>query len=52
MAKLAVVGLVVAFVLFYIVTSPDQAANITSAGWSGLVNIAHGIGAFFNKLAA
>lgn len=52
MAKLAIVGLIGAFILFYIVTSPDQAANIANGGWNVLVNVAHGIGKFFDKLAS
>lgn len=45
-------GLVVAFVVFFIMTSPDAAANIFHASWKLLVNIAHGIRTFVNKLAA
>lgn len=52
MAKLAIVGLVGAFLLFYIITSPDHAASIANGGWDALVNIAHGIGRFFDKLAS
>lgn len=52
MVKLAIVGLVVAFLLFYIITSPDQAAKIADGTWDALVNIAHGIGNFVNKLAS
>lgn len=50
MAKVAI-GLVIAFLVFYIITSPDQAANIAGAGWQAVVGIAHGIGRFVNKLA-
>lgn len=52
MAKLVIVGLIGAFLLFYIISSPDQAANIAQSGWHAAVNIAHGIGNFFNKLAS
>jgi len=52
MAKLAIAGLIGAFILFYIMTSPDQAANIVSGSWDTLVNVAHGIGRFFDKLAS
>ena len=51
MVKLAIAALVGAFVLFYIVTSPDQAANIVHGAWKVAVNVAHGIGNFFDKLA-
>jgi hypothetical protein len=51
-AQAAIAILVVVFVLFYIITSPDQAADIAKSGWHGLVNIAHGIGNFLNKLAS
>ena len=44
--------LVIAFLLFYIMTSPDQAANIFHTGWHSVVNIAHGVGKFVNKLAS
>lgn len=52
MAKIAIIGLVVAFLLFYIITSPDQAANIAQGSWHAAVNVAHGIGTFFDKLAS
>jgi hypothetical protein len=52
MVKVAIAGLIGAFVLFYIMTSPDQAANIVHASWRLAVNVAHGIGNFFDKLAA
>ena len=52
MAKTAIIGLVAAFVLFYVVTSPDQAANIANGAWGVAVNVAHGIGRFFDKLAS
>jgi hypothetical protein len=50
--KLVVAGIIVAFVIFYIMTSPDQAANIFHTGWHSAVNVAHGIGNFVNKLAS
>ena len=49
--KTAIIGVIVAFLVFYIMTSPDQAANIAHGGWDGAVNIAHGLGDFVNKLA-
>ncbi len=39
-----------AFVIFFIVTSPDDAANIAHNLWHGTVNIAHGLGDFVNRL--
>ena len=51
-AQVAIGVLIVVFILFYIITSPDQAADIAKGGWHGLVNIAHGIGNFLNKLAS
>ncbi|SHF83427.1 hypothetical protein SAMN05443575_1024 [Jatrophihabitans endophyticus] len=50
--KLAVVGLLAAFVLFYIITSPDQAADIANGSWNFVVKVAHGIGDFVDKLAS
>ena len=52
MVKVVVVGLVAAFVLFYIMTSPDQAADIAHNVWNLAVDVAHGVGNFFNKLAS
>jgi hypothetical protein len=50
--KLVVAGIIVAFLIFYISTSPDQAANIFHTGWHSAVNVAHGIGNFVDKLAS
>lgn len=50
--KLVVTGIVGAFLLFYMMTSPDQAANIVQATWHAAVNIAHGVGGFLNQLAS
>jgi hypothetical protein len=38
------------FVIFFIVTQPSQAADITRTIWDGLVNIAHGISSFITSL--
>jgi len=43
----AVVGI---YVVFFIVTSPDQAAKITHTGWSVVINTAHGISNYIGKL--
>jgi len=50
--KLVAVGAVVVFLVFYIMTSPDQAAHIVHHGWHTAVSVAHGIGDFVNKLAS
>ena len=52
MTKVAFGGVLVAFALFFIVTSPDEAASIFHAGWQSVVNVAHGVGNFFDKLAS
>jgi hypothetical protein len=52
MVKLVIGGVAVALVLFYISTSPDQAANIFHTSWHSAVNVAHGIGDFVDKLAS
>lgn len=44
--------LVVVFVVFYAITSPDQAANIFHTAWHAVVNLAHGVGKFFDKLSS
>jgi hypothetical protein len=50
--KRVVAGLVAVFLVFYIMTSPDTAANIVQSTWDVAVNVAHGIGNFLNKLAS
>jgi hypothetical protein len=50
--KLVIPGIVLAFLIFYITTSPDQAANIVHSTWHVAVNVAHGVGGFINKLAS
>ncbi|HEY2272109.1 MAG TPA: hypothetical protein VGH30_05005 [Jatrophihabitantaceae bacterium] len=52
MVKLAAGGVVVAFLIFYISTSPDQAANIFHGTWHVAVSVAHGIGNFVDKLTS
>ena len=42
--------LAVIFVIFFIVTQPAQAADITRTLWDALVNIAHGISDFLTSL--
>jgi hypothetical protein len=46
-----VVGWILAiFVLFFIVTQPNQAADIAHSLWNGIVNIFHGIANFVSSL--
>ena len=52
MVKVAIVGLVAAFLIFYIMTSPDQAATIAKGTGHLASSVAHGIGDFVNKLAS
>ena len=52
MPKVAVAGVAVAFLVFYIMTSPDQAANIFDNSWQFVVNLAHGVGHFIDKVAS
>ncbi len=41
----------IAFIVFFVVTQPQHAANIVHGGWRTLVNVAHGVGDFLGKLA-
>jgi hypothetical protein len=52
MVKVAIVGLVAAFLIFYIITSPDQAADIARGAGHLTSKVAHGIGNFVDKLAS
>lgn len=52
MVKFVVVGLVVAFVLFYVVSSPDQAATIVKGTGHLATSVAHGVGNFFDRLTS
>ena len=38
------------FVIFFLVTQPSQAADITHNLWTGTVNVAHGLANFVDKL--
>lgn len=49
--KTVITGAIVIFIVFYIMTSPDQAANLVHNGWSAASDLAHGMGDFVNKLA-
>lgn len=47
------VGIIVlVFIVFYAMTSPDQAATMFHGAWHAIVNLAHGVGNFFDKLAS
>jgi hypothetical protein len=52
MVKYAIPGVLGAFVVFYIMTSPDQAATIAHGTWHFIVHLAHGVGNFLDKLAS
>jgi hypothetical protein len=52
MVKTAIAGLVGAFLVFYIMTSPDQAANIVKGVGHLGTSVAHGVGDFLDKLAS
>ena len=44
--------IVVVFIVFYAMTSPDQAANIFHSTWNAVVNLAHGVGRFLDKVTS
>ncbi len=50
--KKVVTWLIVAFLIFYIMTFPDNAANIVQGTWHVAVNVAHGVGGFLNRLSS
>jgi hypothetical protein len=50
--KKFVTWLIVAFLIFYMVTFPDHAANIARGTWHATVTVAHGVGGFLNRLAS
>ncbi|MDT4912714.1 MAG: hypothetical protein QOC66_1842 [Pseudonocardiales bacterium] len=52
MVKTAIAALAVAFVIFYIMTSPAQAADIVKGIGHVTTDVAHGIGDFLNRLAS
>jgi hypothetical protein len=52
MTKHAIPGVIIAFLIFYVITSPDQAASIFHSAWQSVVNVAHGLGTFVDKLTA
>lgn len=48
--KKPLVVLVVAFFLYALFKSPDQAASIVRSAWDGIVEGLHAIGRFFDAL--
>lgn len=50
--KRVVAVVVVLFLVFYIMTSPDTAAEIVKNIWHLAVKVAHGVGNFLNQLAS
>jgi hypothetical protein len=50
--KTGVTALVVAFVIFFILTSPDNAAHIARGTWNTVVHVAHGLNTFVDKLSS
>jgi hypothetical protein len=51
-AKVAVGGVLGAFVLFYILTSPDNAASMAHGVGHFVTYVAHGVGHFLDKLSS
>jgi hypothetical protein len=52
MVKPAIAGLLGAFLIFYIMTSPDQAASIAKGIGHLTTSVAHGVGKFLDKLSS
>jgi hypothetical protein len=50
--KTGIAGLVAVFVIFFIMTSPDNAATIARGSWAFVVHLAHGLGTFVDKLSS
>lgn len=50
--KLVITAAIAIFVIFYVMTSPSNAANIVHGGWHDAVNVAHGVGSFVDKLTS
>ena len=50
MVKVTIAGLVGAFLIFYIMTSPDQAASIARGVGHLATHVAHGVGNFIDNL--
>ncbi len=50
--KTGMTAVVVAFVIFFILSSPDNAATIAHGAWGVVENVAHGLNDFIDKLTA
>ena len=50
--KTWVAWLVVAFLVFAVITNPDQAANVVHSVWNALWGAIQGILRFFSRLAS
>jgi len=50
--KTGVTALAVAFAIFFVMTSPDNAAHMARGLWNTTVHVAHGLGAFLDKLSS
>lgn len=51
MTRVAISGALIAFLVFFVATQPQHAADMFHSGWHVIVNVAHGIGDFLGKLA-
>ena len=52
MVKVTIVGLIGAFLIFYIMSSPDEAAHIARGIGHLASHVAHGVGHFIDKLSS
>lgn len=52
MVKVTIAGIIGAFLIFYVLTSPDQAAEIVRGLGHFTTTLAHGLGHFVDKLAS
>ncbi len=50
--KTATTAVIVAFVIYFVLTSPDNAARIADGAWNTVVHIAHGLNTFIDKLSS
>jgi hypothetical protein len=50
--KTGMTAVIVAFVIFFVLTSPDNAARIADGAWHTVVHIAHGLNTFIDKLSS
>jgi hypothetical protein len=50
MVKVTIAGLIGAFLIFYMMTSPDQAASIAKGAGHLVTHVARGVGNFIDNL--